>query len=192
MDDVAGPAGARGHGGGARGPRATAVGGPQLVVALLVLTLLSIGLPLAGAKRINGARLLRALRDAEAIAGTLRQRDRVSLALLGGAAIVAGPGEMPAPRAGGAIWPVPPVSCLDDDTVSKGHEWRAEACRALKTAGPDPWNNRYLLAVLPDDDGVTFAVLVLSAGPNGVLESEIPQAGEGGRAAGDDVMLVAP
>lgn len=60
--------------------------------------------------------------------------------------------------------------------------------------GPDPWNNRYMVNVGllgaphagPNGDG-RKAVWVLSAGPNGIIETTISQDADRARTGGDDI-----
>ena len=147
--------------------------GRQLVAAVAVIALLTFVLPPLAASRVNRGRIDRARDEVQRIADTAAQ-ERGALPELGALSRRAGPVVF----AGGGDAP-------------KFAEPTAWPERRVTTAGfvsPDPWGNQYLI-VMPARSG--DAVFVLSAGPNGIVETSFEtvagSSGERTPMAGDDI-----
>ena len=147
--------------------------GRQLVAALAIIALLTFVLPPLVASRVNRGRIERARDEIQLIVDTAAHErgalpELEALSLGAGPVVFAGAGGTPK-FAGPAAWPE----------------------RRVTTAGfvsPDPWGNQYFV-VMPARPGE--AVVVLSAGPNGIVETlfETVAGGSGERRppAGDDI-----
>jgi GT2 family glycosyltransferase len=164
---------------GGRRPRA-GLTGVQLGVALSVIFLLSVVLPWSMATGLNRDRIDRARGEVGAIAAALRavgaarqagyQPDQLNVVLIG-------PGAYPE---------IPP-----------GSDWRevtaigASAAHLDLPLAPDPWGNHYLIYPSPADAGAphrgAIARWVLSAGPNGIVETPFRQPPDRAALGGDDI-----
>lgn len=127
-----------------------------LVSALSAIVVLALVVPPAAATWVHHRRIARASSEAGAIADRLRA---CAAGPLPAALVATGPGNLPVLPAGrGSI-----------QNISV----RGEVCGLALV--PDPWGNSYLLG----------PGWVLSAGPNGILETPLPPVG--GSVGGDDV-----
>ncbi|MCX6545120.1 MAG: hypothetical protein NTV05_12010 [Acidobacteria bacterium] len=136
--------------------------GRKLAAAMAAIALLTFVLPPLAARQVNERRIDRARHDVERIAAALGGEHRAALdeaiaAAGGGPVVLTGPGAAPtfAPGLGwsaGRMFPWPALS----DSESR-----------------DPWGNHYLIAV---GDGPGAPIVVLSAGPNGVVDTPFPAA----------------
>lgn len=153
--------------------------GARLAAALVVIALLTFVVPPLAARQVHQRRIDAARADVTRIAGELATTSRGAQA----GRLFRGPGELPK-FASGLTWltgvPVEPFPALEH------------------AVGPDPWGNHYVAVVAGE------SVVVLSAGPNGVVETAIgapgppspgqASAGQAGRAlpyrpSGDDIVV---
>jgi len=129
-------------------------------VAIAILTFV---LPPLAARQVNARRVDRAQaeagRVADLVAGAADERAAASREAL----VLAGPGSTSLKYAEATRWPQP----------------RATTTFSLR---PDPWGNPYLV-VVPMEQGATVAVV--SAGPNGVVETKFGATA----GAGDDLVV---
>ena len=154
----------------------------QLVLAVTMLLGLAFVPPAWLAVRVNRGRVARAERDVRAIVEALQrfERDRGYLPgrthasdaragpVTDSVDLLVGPGEMPrVSEASGAGW----------------QSSRTVTLSSLIGVRPtaDPWGNRYTVNVGP------ATIWVLSAGPNGIVETPYLQLGGRARLSGDDV-----
>jgi succinoglycan biosynthesis protein ExoA len=161
---------------GGRRPRA-GLTGVQLGVALSVIFLLSVVLPWSMASRLHRGRVDRARREVGAIAAALQAAGAARQAGYQPDAILVGPGANP--------------------QVPQGSDWRqvtainASAAHLDLPLAPDPWGNHYLIYPSPAAQGAThgagLARWVLSAGPNGIVDTPFRQAPQGAALGGDDI-----
>jgi len=157
-------------------PRTTAGQAMATVTGLLVLSLV---VPPALATFVADSRVARARADLAEVAAAISAAG-VGAGEASPAVVLAGPGRLP----------------KTSDATTRG--WLS-ASRGSLTAQPDPWGNAYLVrtrgsdtdsrsgAAASDDRGSRLLVVVLSAGPNGVIETAFDQPSGGFRAGGDDV-----
>lgn len=199
--------------------RAHHSGGFSLVestILLAVLTLLTSVMAPAIGDYVTGARLVKARGDMHVIAVavarfafdvTLQPDKPGSWSRFD---VLVGAGEIPAAstnetEAWLADLSSERASALDDHLVTNqaGHErreqqfgggmfWRGWAGPYLGTGvGPDPWGYRYAVSVRHLADGSGSSAIVISAGPNGAVET--PFNGNGVRTDSDDLtVLLAP
>ncbi len=192
----------------------------QLALALAGLLFLSLAVPAWVAVRVNQARVARAERDARAIAEGVRRFEEDNGFLPAwahasgggpGAAservdLLVGPGALP--RAASEVegeWLSSRTLPLEGQLIenSPGYELfgttSQRGWRGAYLASPvptDPWGNRYLVSLgfEPTDDasagGGGQHLWVLSAGPNGIIETPYPPRGT--RPAGDDLLVPVP
>jgi GT2 family glycosyltransferase len=161
---------------GGRRPRA-GLTGVQLGVALSVIFLLSVVLPWSMASRLNRDRIERARAEVRAIAAGLQAAGAARRAGYQPDAVLVGPGGNP--------------------EIPQGSDWRrvtainASAAHLDLTLAPDPWGNHYFIypsAAEPDaTHRAGMARWVLSAGPNGIVDTPFQQAPEGAALGGDDI-----
>jgi hypothetical protein len=161
---------------GGRRPR-VGLTGVQLAVALSAIFLLSVVLPWSMATRLQRGRLARAGADVQAIAASLQAAGVGRQAGYPSDAILVGPGANP--------------------QIPLGSDWRQVTAISASAAHldlglvPDPWGNHYLIypspaaasATLPPD----IARWVLSAGPNGIVETPFRQPPDAALLGGDDI-----
>ena len=187
---------------------------PQLIGAVVILLTLAFVLPASFAMRLNNLRVAQAEREARVIAEGIQRFERVHgflpawiRARFGGPGLDAdavnllvGPGEAPKVL-GNAGWVRGPTDNLANQLIqnSPGYgvriasqtSWRGPYLLSLKA---DPWQNRYTVnigAAVNDDPtaGDHLAVFVLSAGPNGIVETPYRQPQDVVRAGGDDIAV---
>ncbi|MEX1127784.1 MAG: hypothetical protein WEB50_04380 [Vicinamibacterales bacterium] len=135
---------------------------PVLLAALMVLALLAAA-PFAAVRTLHGRRLAAADAALEALAAHLRGATLLSPS---GPAILTGPGALP--RANDAAW------------------LTATSAPLTAVAPPvdeDPWANAY---VVNTGVGAGQAIWILSAGPNGIIETPFEQPSQSAVLAGDD------
>jgi type II secretory pathway pseudopilin PulG len=145
------------------------VSGRKLAYALAAIALLVFVLPPLAARQVHARRIGRARQDVQRIATALMSEHYAALkdamASAGGKPVVlTGPG-VPPRFAPGVGWPdamMLPWSAMSNDTT-------------------DPWGNQYLVAIAA---GPGASVAVLSAGPNGTVDTPFASAGV---SRGDDV-----
>jgi len=136
----------------------------RLLGAVSALLVLALVVPAVVAVRLNRTRVERAERDVRAIADALRREGRVPG--VDGVEVLVGPGAEPQVRQAA---------------------WRSRTGHPLegRTAGlpltPDPWGNQYIALASAD------SLLLVSAGPNGVIDSSFITGVSDVR--GDDVAL---
>ena len=173
----------------------------QLVLSLAVLLTLSLVLPAWLAVRVNHSRVAQAERDVKVIAEAIQRFERDNgffpawtRAIDGGPGaaseqvdLLVGAGEMPRVAEGAGVgWLSGRSDSLSGQLIDNvpgyrsavgvGHSgWSGPYLSASPTA--DPWGNRYLVST----------AWVISAGPNGVLETPCVAAGRDARMVGDDV-----
>ena len=167
----------RQRGGGTDGQRGFS--GATLLGALLAILLLAFVVPPGLATLVNGSRIDRA----QAQVLVLAQEVRVAASAPGSdiqqpADVLGGPGRTPeAP--GASAWIEAQLGTLER-YVSEG-------------LSPDPWGNRYLVNIglleetAPAGSGDASAVWVLSAGPNGNVETAYRLPAHSASVGGDDV-----
>jgi succinoglycan biosynthesis protein ExoA len=162
---------------GGRRPRA-GLTGVQLGVALSVIFLLSVVLPWSMASALHRDRLARGRREVDAIAAALHAAGAARQVEFQPDAILVGPGAYPE---------IPP-----------GSDWRqvtaigASAAHLDLPLAPDPWGNHYLIYPSPAEAAgaprrAGMARWVLSAGPNGIVETPFRQTPDRAALGGDDI-----
>ena len=146
--------------------------GRQLAGALVAIALLTFVMPPLLARQVNAARVARATEEAGRIANLAAEDDGGAIGLTPpasrlGPLVLAGPGTAP--------------------KFAEAAGWPEQGATSAFSARPDPWGNHYLL-VTPSRDNNT--AVVLSAGPNGVVETAFAAAKSGDSApTGDDVVI---
>lgn len=143
--------------------------GRRTAIAVTLLVVLTAVIPPAGAYALARWRVVRANANAVAAVALFRERIPVLRELAGEATVIAGPGRMPRGQGLGEAWVQNPVSLA----ASFDEPWPI-----------DPWGRAYLL-----DVGALVergAGLLISAGPNGEIETAIGASAP----AGDDVAAV--
>lgn len=150
--------------------------GRQLGGALVAIAVLALLLPPLAARQVHKRRIAHAQAGVQRIAASLAADGGTTVAAIwtsvgGAGAVLAGPGAAPK-FAPGTDWPEGRLGALG-----------AAAPGLFPAAAlvPDPWGNQYLVAV---DAGVSGRVIVVSAGPNGIIETRFHTAS---RTDGDDV-----
>jgi len=187
----------------------------QLLLALAGLLFMSLAVPAWVAVRVNQARIGRAERDVTVIAEAIQrfERDngflpawtRASSGGPGPAAervdLLVGPGAMPRVADGAGVgWRSGRTDALERQLIDNApgytrpssaerQGWQGPYLPAPPTA--DPWGNRYLVIIgaaggQVESPGVPGAASVISAGPNGVLETPY-QTGGVATLPGDDI-----
>lgn len=119
-------------------------------------------------------------------------------------AVLATDGELAVDRTGGS-WEQGPMASVASALIGNGPGYARRGVTSklgwngpyLSTeVGPDPWNHRYLVNVgaaeapgtSPDTAGQPrHALWVISAGPNGLIETEFVQPRESAELRGDDI-----
>lgn len=128
--------------------------GVQLMLALAVIACLMLA-PVLMARHIQDSRIGASRARVDALAGQLRG------VTMPRGAVLAGPGNPPA--------------------ETRDHRWLAGTTTPLRVAGTeaDAWGNQLLV-----NAGASSAIWVLSAGPNGVIDTPFDGASQ---PAGDDI-----
>ncbi len=138
---------------------------PVLLAALAAIALLAIVLPFGAISALHARRLASADAELRVLAGRIGSVDRHYT----GAAVLAGPGDTP--RSGDPLWTTGTSALLN---------------AANGAIGPDPWGNAYVVnAGVPAD----AAVWVLTAGPDGVIDTPFIQPDALAATQGDDRAL---
>jgi hypothetical protein len=137
-------------------------------------------LPTWLAVRVNRNRIVQAQRDAATIAETIEHGSLLHLRSES-ATVLVGPGQAPKFQTE-AEW----LSGRVESLASELFQDRA-------SVGPDPWQNRYMVNAgaaqsRASDDG-PHAVFVLSAGPNGIIETPFWQPAQTAKGRGDDILV---
>ncbi len=138
--------------------------GRQLTAALVVIALLTFVLPPLLARHVNTSRVERAQEEAAGVADVVASAAEGRARASDEALVLAGPGSTTLKYADETRWPQP----------------RATTTFALR---PDPWGNPYLVVISKAPD---TTVAVLSAGPNGVVETGFGATTSGG----DDIVAL--
>jgi succinoglycan biosynthesis protein ExoA len=161
---------------GGRRPRA-GLTGVQLIVALSVILVFSVVVPWSVASRVNRGRIARAEADVRAIAASLRAVDTGPRGGYEPDTVLVGPGANPE---------IPPDS-----------DWQHVIAISAATVHldlplkADPWGNHYVIYPWPGESGGAesprAARWVLSAGPNGIVETPFRQGVDHATLSGDDI-----
>ncbi len=145
------------------------------VLAILVVSVLATAVvPPAFAWVVNHRRVVRAEADVAAIAGGLRNPDPELRRLATAVDVLCGPGPMPHADAAVGPWTTAPRGAL------------AAAFRDRLPLSADPWGNCYVVNLAAMAAGDSTTVWVLSAGPNGIIETPF-LARDAAAPAGNDV-----
>jgi hypothetical protein len=149
----------------------------------VAIGLATAALPPAVAWNVNRARVTRAAAEVSALAARLRMQEGKLRRLGGDADVLVGPGRMPVAEA------------ADAQPWTSGR--RASLSLTVDDApwSADPWGNSYLVNVAILSSARPRALWILSAGPNGIVETPF-SADESSAPVGDDVAvrvrLIAP
>jgi hypothetical protein len=138
-----------------------------LLLALAAIALLAIGLPFGAVQWLHTRRLRSADKDLATLATRL-DLHALHSGLHEGVGVLLGPGDTP--RAVDARWVTSTTYPLS---------------RVDASARADPWGNAYIVNLAASREGNT-AVWVLSAGPDGVIQTPFRQPGPGAAPSGDD------
>ena len=167
----------RGRGQAEAGQRG--VGGVRLLQVLAAILVLTVLVPPGFATLVNRSRVNRAKEEVARLVGALQDTDLVDVARDQEADLLGGPGATPEAQ-GVSQWANEQVASLGD--------YVSQPLR------PDPWGNRYMVNVgilrrvaaagLPPAERVLW---VLSAGPNGILETPYGSPAAAAVVGGDDV-----
>lgn len=148
--------------------------GRRLLATLGFILLATAVLPPAAAWGVNRSRVRHASAEAASIAETLRHLEPELRDAARGADVLCGPGRLPLAQTPAARrWVTAPRAELAG-LVGDRHEWSA-----------DPWGNCYVANLVAITAGESAVVWVLSAGPNGIIDT--PFVAASGTPAGDDV-----
>jgi hypothetical protein len=143
--------------------------GKQVLASGVAIVFATAILPPAAAWLVNRQRVQRAEREVAALADRLAARPLELARARGTALVLSGSGRVPAAENGDVrMWVTAPRAALT--IVLSGAD-----------PPPDPWGNAYL-AALADRARQEPAVRVLSAGPNGVIDTPFD-----GSPQGDDL-----
>lgn len=187
---------------------------PLFVAAFLVLVIVGVMAWPAIRRGTESARRERALRDEEAITRALIRFyedngffplwDRTKSATgprLVRIDLLVGAGTAPAAPPG-SVWGTGSVGTLADELISNAPSYAVHGGPdepgwngpyLPDAPDPDPWRHRYVvnLGLISADDGSSdttkYAVWVLSAGPNGIIDTPYKQPLASAALAGDDV-----
>jgi hypothetical protein len=150
------------------------VTGRRVVATLGFILLATAVLPPAAAWGVNRSRVRLATVEVARIAETLRHVEPDLHDVARGAQVLCGPGRLPlAPTPAAERWVTMPRAALVA-VVGDGQALSA-----------DPWGNCYVVNLAAIAAGEPAIVWVLSAGPNGVIDTPFVTASE--TLAGDDV-----
>ena len=160
--------------------RADGLSGLQLLGCVAAILVLAIPAPVAFAVAVNRSRVARANADVRAIAAAIAavSKDGGSQrtpAVNATVDLLIGPGNVPRQK-DGRQW-------IGGKTASLAELLAASHAGAV--AGNDPWGNRYTVNIGAAENG--NAIWVLSAGPNGIVETPFAQEGNRATLGGDDV-----
>jgi succinoglycan biosynthesis protein ExoA len=165
---------------GGRRPRA-GLTGTQLLAALALLPVFAVVLPWSIAVRVHARRIARAGAEVRTIAGLAGTLEKAIGVDPGIETVLVGPGR--------------------DPEIRPDTGWQRVRTVIMSTAGPqafpagaDPWGNHYFVylpAVTGRDTRAGAVGWILSAGPNGVVETPVRQP-EPAAAAGDDIAVTHP
>ena len=176
--------------------RSEALTGLQLLGCVAAILVLALAAPAAFAVAVNRARVARANADvqaiAEAIAGLAGQTGSPLVAPPGQTAnsnglldLFVGPGNVPR-QGDGNQWIAGRTSALAERLGGRS--------RLRLELGSDPWGNRYTVnigalhaAMAAAAARTGTAIWVMSAGPNGIIETPFVQNGERATLGGDDI-----
>ena len=200
-----------------RGPENRGFSLAHLMAALAAITVLALVVPATSAFLVNRSRVARAETDVREIAEAIsrfardtgfvpawsRTRDGGPGAPADRLDLLIGPGEIPrlpsaTPWVRGrtdtfANQLAANVPGYQVAAAATGMGWRGPYL--ARDIGPDPWNNRYVANIgLAANDGqrgedgrLAKAIWVLSAGPNGVIETMFDQRADQAVVGGDDI-----
>jgi hypothetical protein len=164
----------------------------QLLVSLGVILLLVLVVPLSFATAVIRARIARAENDVRRIAQRVEACGPAAAwstwSGMGRAGVLGGAGQLPIVGAK-SRW----AGRLEDLARVLNANGRAESLEAgAQEIAPDPWGHRYLVNVGAIDrsaaaDSSAGALWVLSAGPDGIIQTPFDQAGPDATLRGDDI-----
>jgi hypothetical protein len=138
-------------------PRGAELTMPRVAGALAVILVLAIVVPYLAVRRLHERRLVAADAQAQALADAVRPwLTRPALAAASGVLLLSGAGTQP--RAVDDRWT---GASMPLSLVLRGTQ-----------AGPDPWGNAFI--VIAVGAGANRAGWVLSAGPDGIIETPFP------------------
>jgi hypothetical protein len=163
------------------------VSGRKFAAALATIALLAFVLPPIAAHQVHQGRIDRAREAVVRLATAFGAETAAALAEVVGPPgrepfVLAGPGAGPE-FAPGLGWPAGRVLSLS--AVAQRLSTRpAGASIAATDVQPDPWGNQYLVVI---GVGIARSVTVLSAGPNGTVETGF---GSALSPKGDDIVAV--
>jgi hypothetical protein len=180
------------------------VSGRKLAAAIAAIAILTFVLPPLAARQVNLRRIDRAREAAARLASALRGDAGAALAEVAGPLgrepfVLAGPGAAPV-FGPGLGWRTDRVLALSAISQRLSNQPTPSADDAIDAA-PDPWGNQYLVVVgvvfggvgstmdlaVAGDSRSSITVAVVSAGPNGTIET--PFAGIS-NPRGDDIISV--
>ena len=168
----------------------------ELLLALCLLAALALVVPPATATLVNRERINRASADCARVARAIeRFRDDTGVYPgwspdVGAGELLVGPGDVPR-QADDAAWLGGSVRSLEPELLSQG-----EHSDLAVDLGADPWGNRYAFNVAAvrsrgaspaGGPSVTAALWVISAGPNGRIETPFRLEAAEATLGGDDV-----
>lgn len=139
-----------------------------------MLVAIAFVVPACFAIRLNRGRLMRAEHDVRALADAFdrsegRRADVVGLARAFD--MLVGPGDVPRANDAPALL------------------WRNGRTDALDASTPDPWGHRYEINIgaVADPNNEPAAIWLLSAGPDGIVETPFVERARVARLRGDDI-----
>jgi type II secretory pathway pseudopilin PulG len=144
------------------------VSGRDLAGALVAIALLTFVMPPLLARQVAAARVARATEEAGRIAKLAAEDDGRATGV-----------ELRASRLSPLVLVGPGAS----PKFAEATGWPEQRAPSALFAQPDPWGNHYLV-VMPEGDN---HAIVVSAGPNGVVETPFA-ATRAGQATGDDIV----
>jgi len=182
----------------------------EVTIMLSVLSVLTAVLSPTIGDYVNDARLVKASEDVHVLATSFARFAYdvpANPTLAGGwatADLLVSPGDIPATGEGGdAAWAAGLddnlVSNLEDHLLVNGPGYPTRDARPRFVAGgwrgaylseltPDPWGHRYAINVRTMSNGGQADTVVLSAGPNGLIETAFTR--DGATPGGDDILAV--
>jgi len=146
--------------------------GRRVITTLGLVLLATAVLPPAAAWGVNRSRVRLAAADVSAVGEMLRRAEAQLRDLAHDVEVLSGPGRMPFVQSPGAQrWTITPRADL--------------AVVVGRSPAADPWGNCYVVNLAAIAAGEPAVVWVLSAGPNGIVDTPFVSASE--VPAGDDV-----